>query len=156
MDCHARCPARKIDSRRHAGGTSGNRAMELRSRSTCDRLLQQLVDVFGKFAVDRIAGARPPGNAAAEKKSIRLAARSGNRGDRWGRSAIGNARIVVVVSAVSRLDSLVNHQPARTDCAGIVCDPDCARRPFYPSSKAQRRFLRSQRRFDRVATEGLA
>src|SRR5438874_11131059 len=131
MDRYPRCPPRETDSRRYAGGTSGNRAMELRSRSTRDGLLQQLVDVFGKFAVDRIAGARPPGNAAAEKESLRLAARFGNRWDRRGRSAIGNARIVVVVSAVSRLDSLVNNQPARTDCAGIVCDPDCARRTFY-------------------------
>src|SRR5438067_12509512 len=106
MDCHARCPARKIDSGRHAGGTSGNRAVGLRSRSTCDRLLQQLVDVFGKFAVDRIAGARPPGSAAAEEESLRLAARFGNRWDLWGRSAFGNALIVVVVSAVCRLYTL--------------------------------------------------
>src|SRR5438270_11978311 len=106
MDCYARCAAREIDSGCNTGGTPGNRAVGLRSRSPRDRLLQQLVDVFGKFAVDRIAGARPPGNAAAEKESIQLAARPGNRWDRRGRPAIGNARVVAVVSAVSRLDSL--------------------------------------------------
>src|SRR5438132_6009965 len=110
MDRYARCSARGIDSRRNAGGTSGNRAMELRSRSTRDRLLQQLVHVFGKSAVDRIAGARPSGNGAAEKESLRLTARAGDRWDRWGRSAFGNARVVAVVFAVSRLDSLLDDQ----------------------------------------------
>src|SRR5213082_2558941 len=115
MDCYARCAAREIDSGCNTGGTPGHRAVGLRSRSTCDRLLQQLVDVFGKFAVDRLAGARPPGNVAAEKESIRLAVRPGDRWNRWGRPAIGNARIVAVVSAVSRFDSLVNDQPSHAD-----------------------------------------
>src|SRR5438105_10900952 len=123
MDCYARCAAREIDSGCNTGGTPGNRAVGLRSRLTCDRLLQQLVDVFGKFAVDRIAGARPPGSAAAEKESLRLAARFGNRWDRWGRSAIGNARVVAVVSAVGRFYSLVNDQSSRARRARAVCDP---------------------------------
>src|SRR2546423_6053274 len=134
MDCYARCPAREIDSWRNAGGTFGHRAMELWSRSTCDRLLQQLVDVLREFAVDRIAGARPPGNAAAEEESLRLTARPGNRGDCRGSSAIGNAGVVAVVSAVGRFDSLVNDQPSRADRSGFVRDPDCAGRTFHPSS----------------------
>src|ERR1041385_417453 len=99
MGCYARCPARQIDSGRHAGRTSGNRAMELRPRSTRDGLLQQLVDLLREFAVNRIAGARPPGNVAAEEESLRLAARPGDCGDRGGRSALCYARVMAVVSA---------------------------------------------------------
>src|ERR1041384_103663 len=119
MDAHARGPARETDSRRDAGGASGNRAMELRSRSTRDRLLQQLVDVLREFAVDRIAGARSPDSAAAEEAWLRLAARPGDRWNRRGRSALGNARVVAFVSAVSRLDPLVDDPPPPAGCAGV-------------------------------------